>query len=71
MAHSGGIIAAGLGKGRIPWFSRDIKVRHFSVPFLLVCFLLIFQFLYGDVRDDTRRQNILIYDSHLWATQVR
>lgn len=49
MAHSGGIIAAGLGKGRIPWFSRDIKVRHFSVPFLLVCFLLIFQFLYGDV----------------------
>ncbi|XP_025115195.1 H(+)/Cl(-) exchange transporter 7-like isoform X3 [Pomacea canaliculata] len=26
MAHSGGIIAAGLGKGRIPWFSRDIKV---------------------------------------------
>ena len=27
MAHSGGIMAAGLGKGRIPWFSRDIKVR--------------------------------------------
>lgn len=28
MAHSAGIIAAALGKGRIPWFSGDIKVRH-------------------------------------------
>ncbi|XP_025115201.1 H(+)/Cl(-) exchange transporter 7-like isoform X2 [Pomacea canaliculata] len=26
MAHSAGIIAAALGKGRIPWFSGDIKV---------------------------------------------
>ena len=26
MAHSGGIMAAGLGKGRIPWFGKDINV---------------------------------------------
>ncbi|CAG5124883.1 unnamed protein product, partial [Candidula unifasciata] len=26
MAHSGGIIAAGLGKGRIPWFKGDISL---------------------------------------------
>lgn len=26
MAHSGGIIAAGIGKGRIPWFKKDISV---------------------------------------------
>lgn len=42
MAHSGGIIAAGLGKGRIPWFSRDIKVRHFSVPFFFFFACLLF-----------------------------
>ncbi|XP_076449096.1 H(+)/Cl(-) exchange transporter 7-like [Babylonia areolata] len=28
MAHSGGIMAAGLGKGRIPWFGRDIKLYN-------------------------------------------
>ncbi|XP_059170124.1 H(+)/Cl(-) exchange transporter 7-like [Physella acuta] len=26
MAHSGGIIAAGIGKGRIPWFKKDISL---------------------------------------------
>ncbi|KAK3749414.1 hypothetical protein RRG08_057223 [Elysia crispata] len=26
MAHSGGIMAAGLGKGRIPWFGKDINI---------------------------------------------
>ncbi|XP_070203542.1 H(+)/Cl(-) exchange transporter 7-like isoform X3 [Littorina saxatilis] len=28
MAHSGGIMAAGLGKGRIPWFGRDFKLYN-------------------------------------------
>ncbi|KAL8575924.1 hypothetical protein ACOMHN_027322 [Nucella lapillus] len=28
MAHSGGIMAAGLAKGRIPWFTKDIKLYN-------------------------------------------
>ncbi|KAL8566320.1 hypothetical protein ACOMHN_050438 [Nucella lapillus] len=28
MAHSGGIMGAGLAKGRIPWFSQDLKVYN-------------------------------------------
>ena len=37
MAHSGGIMGAGLAKGRMPWFSRDIKVRTVQA----VCVIMI------------------------------